>query len=513
MPKPFSSDAERRAAFARMSGKGYNAFNRDASVRAVNTLPDTPSNRKEWANDTRRIDLEGVDTPIVKGELPKKETKTEQPKEYRYAMYNRPVWSGMNLSQHYDIDLKKEDPAIGENRKYHNRDAHSIIITDKPLSADEIKNLELVDIAADNKERAHKADLVKYVNSLDGVSDNGKNALIGLVDKGSYVKNKADVDKYAKKFMSQGKRKEKHENDEHEQNTEKHSKEKLSRAGEGHHEISDSRVNPLTDIEDFIINYYTAYRGQGHKSYANIVKMEHDGKQSSLYIHKQPPQDMKDIRDEIGNRGGLVFMRDRNEFGIIPDTQNTPSIHPSNYSKVAYVVPMSDAVESNINWTNPDAVRKFIGDHKDDYIEKVSRLKVVQRGTHILSLDELLDTKPRQPKKVAVEDIKKRTDELNTVNKDHFNIEVARKNIYVDYDTPHDPELIGVHGKKIDGHKPVDVAYKKGIGAKSTKEPPNYREDGKAIHFTINAKKSNDQIIKVQQEMEKETKKQKQTGK
>ncbi|MCK5608128.1 hypothetical protein KAR91_39975, partial [Candidatus Pacearchaeota archaeon] len=48
-------------------------------VRAVNTLPNTPSNRKEWANDTRRIDLEGVDTPIVKGALPKKETKTEQP--------------------------------------------------------------------------------------------------------------------------------------------------------------------------------------------------------------------------------------------------------------------------------------------------------------------------------------------------------------------------------------------------------------------------------------------------
>ena len=79
MSGKFKSDAERRAAFARMSGKGHNAFNRDASVRAVNTLPDTPSNRKEWANDTRRIDLEGVDTPIVKGELPKKETKKEQP--------------------------------------------------------------------------------------------------------------------------------------------------------------------------------------------------------------------------------------------------------------------------------------------------------------------------------------------------------------------------------------------------------------------------------------------------
>ena len=72
MKKPFGSYKEQQAAFARMSGKGTNAFNRDASVRAANTLPDTPSNRKEWANNTRRIDLEGVDTPIVKGELPKK---------------------------------------------------------------------------------------------------------------------------------------------------------------------------------------------------------------------------------------------------------------------------------------------------------------------------------------------------------------------------------------------------------------------------------------------------------
>lgn len=98
MPKPFGSDAQRRAAFARMSGKGTNAFNRDASVRAVNTLPDTPSNRKEWANNTRRIDLEGVDTPIRKGKsinknkdnsrLPEKggqkETKMD---DYKYTPY------------------------------------------------------------------------------------------------------------------------------------------------------------------------------------------------------------------------------------------------------------------------------------------------------------------------------------------------------------------------------------------------------------------------------------------
>ena len=73
MKKQFGSDAERRAAFARMCGKGTNAFNRDASVRAVNTLPDTPSNRKVWANNTHRVDLEGIDAPQAKGGLPKKD--------------------------------------------------------------------------------------------------------------------------------------------------------------------------------------------------------------------------------------------------------------------------------------------------------------------------------------------------------------------------------------------------------------------------------------------------------
>ena len=99
-------------------------------------------------------------------------------REYRYAMYNRPVWGGLSLSQPYTIDFELTHPDIAENRRHHSRDAHSVLITNHPLTADEIQNMELVDIAADNKQRAHKAKLIEYINTLDGVSDNGKRALI-----------------------------------------------------------------------------------------------------------------------------------------------------------------------------------------------------------------------------------------------------------------------------------------------------------------------------------------------
>ena len=127
-------------------------------------------------------------------------------REYRYAMYNRPVWGGLSLSQPYTIDFELTHPDIVENRRYYNRDAHSILITNHPLTADEIRNLEMVDIAADNKQRANKAKLVEYVNTLDGVSDSGKSALVDMVKSGKYVKNKADVDKWADKLRSQDKR-------------------------------------------------------------------------------------------------------------------------------------------------------------------------------------------------------------------------------------------------------------------------------------------------------------------
>ena len=59
------TDAQRRAMFARLNaGRSQGAINRDLSVRAADTLPNTPENVKLWKQNPRRIDIEGIDTPI-----------------------------------------------------------------------------------------------------------------------------------------------------------------------------------------------------------------------------------------------------------------------------------------------------------------------------------------------------------------------------------------------------------------------------------------------------------------
>ena len=60
----FKNDKQRKAAFYNMKNRSVQALNRDNSVRAAHTLSDTPSNRDLWAANPRRIDIEGIDTPM-----------------------------------------------------------------------------------------------------------------------------------------------------------------------------------------------------------------------------------------------------------------------------------------------------------------------------------------------------------------------------------------------------------------------------------------------------------------
>jgi len=62
----FKNDKQRKAAFANMKNRSVQALNRDNSVRAAHTLSDTPGNRDLWAANPRRIDIEGIDTPMKK---------------------------------------------------------------------------------------------------------------------------------------------------------------------------------------------------------------------------------------------------------------------------------------------------------------------------------------------------------------------------------------------------------------------------------------------------------------
>ena len=68
MTKRKLTDAQRKAMYAKANGRPYQAMNRDQSVTAQRTLPDTPENREVWASNPRRYDLVGVDDKrTVKG--------------------------------------------------------------------------------------------------------------------------------------------------------------------------------------------------------------------------------------------------------------------------------------------------------------------------------------------------------------------------------------------------------------------------------------------------------------
>lgn len=121
-------------------------------------------------------------------------------------MYKRPVWAGISLSQAFEIDTDHIHPDIRENKQYHNHVPYSVIVTEAPLTANEILELELVDIAAENKKQDDMAAFVAEVGTLDYASDECKKALINLIQGEKYIKVLADVEKYAKKYMSQGTR-------------------------------------------------------------------------------------------------------------------------------------------------------------------------------------------------------------------------------------------------------------------------------------------------------------------
>lgn len=56
--------SQQQAMFARLNaGRTQGAINRDLSVRAAETLSNTPENVKSWKQNPRRIDIEGIDTP------------------------------------------------------------------------------------------------------------------------------------------------------------------------------------------------------------------------------------------------------------------------------------------------------------------------------------------------------------------------------------------------------------------------------------------------------------------
>jgi hypothetical protein len=115
-------------------------------------------------------------------------------------------------------------------------------------------------------------------------------------------------------------------------------------------------------------------------------------------------------------------------------------------------------------------------------------------------LPDVKERKSRAPdRQKAIERMKK----LNTVNPKHITVNPGKENVWVEYDTEYDPELIGItipESKK----RPVEFAYADGMGYSRAKLPPHYIDDGKSISFAINNKTPDEKIINVQKQLEKE---------
>ena len=81
----FKNYNQQKAAFANMN-RTRQAVDSDNSKKAMNTLSNTPENVKVWSANPRRIDIEGIDTPTIKGQSinTKKDNSSigqEKPKE------------------------------------------------------------------------------------------------------------------------------------------------------------------------------------------------------------------------------------------------------------------------------------------------------------------------------------------------------------------------------------------------------------------------------------------------
>ena len=101
--------AEQQAMFANLNaGRSQGAINKDLSLRAAETLPNTPENVKLWAQNPRRIDIEGIDTPRT-NDLPKKSTEKAQSSNIisRDEFYDQEYWYDPKRGKH---------PASGSGR-------------------------------------------------------------------------------------------------------------------------------------------------------------------------------------------------------------------------------------------------------------------------------------------------------------------------------------------------------------------------------------------------------------
>ena len=136
------SRAQEQAMFAKLNaGRTQGAINRDLSLRAAETLPNTPENVKLWQQNPRRIDIEGIDTPRTK-DLP---TKDEVEPNWKPIIGDGKVVSMSPLEYIERIELVNR---LGSREKVKEQEAAALkkgypgILHYPPYSPESVKSIQ-----------------------------------------------------------------------------------------------------------------------------------------------------------------------------------------------------------------------------------------------------------------------------------------------------------------------------------------------------------------------------------
>lgn len=86
------------------ANRTHQARNRDESVRSQRTFSNTPMNRTDWANNPRRIDIEGLDAPARTSEEKRKTFESQLDADKRIAEANKMMRNPVNYDIEYGVE-------------------------------------------------------------------------------------------------------------------------------------------------------------------------------------------------------------------------------------------------------------------------------------------------------------------------------------------------------------------------------------------------------------------------
>ena len=159
------------------------SLKRDAT-RTGNVITDI----KKWRTRPNKYDFKGKDT---KGSFPGKKAAPKH-KTYRYASYNRPAWSSINLGVQHTISAIRETDNYPESKRM----PKQVFTVPRPIPQEKIKLLELIDM----REVAQMKRLIEYIRTNKKIKPGYVDLLVNEVIERKFIKSKADLLRMFKKY-------------------------------------------------------------------------------------------------------------------------------------------------------------------------------------------------------------------------------------------------------------------------------------------------------------------------